>query len=90
MIDERTIAAPKVIVYGTKTCPYCAMAKRYLADKGVSYIEYDVGADHSRAQEMMGKTGQRGVPVLDINGIMIIGFDRAGIDRALSSNLPLI
>lgn len=87
MIDENSIKAPKVTVYSTKTCPYCVMAKRYLSEKGVKYVDYDVGADQRRAKEMMAKTGQLGVPVLDINGSVIVGFDRPAIDAALVGNL---
>ena len=79
-------AQPNVIVYSTKTCPYCVMAKRYLSDKGVKYADYDVGADRNKALEMMSKTGQMGVPVLDIKGAVILGFDRMAIDRALAGN----
>ena len=78
-------AQPNVIVYSTKTCPYCVMAKRYLSDKGVKYADYDVGADRNKALEMMTKTGQMGVPVLDINGRVILGFDRMAIDGALEN-----
>ena len=87
MIDERMMAAPKVSVYSTKTCPYCIMAKQYLSDKGIKYTDYDVGADSKRAQEMVVKSNQRGVPVLEINGHIIIGFDRNAIDTALADNL---
>ena len=76
-------AQPDVIVYSTQTCPYCVMAKRYLSEKGVKYADYDVGSDQRRAFEMLKKTGQMGVPVLDIKGTVIIGFDRPAIDRAL-------
>lgn len=75
---------PEVIVYSTRTCPYCVMAKRYLSEKGVAYADYDVGADQRRAFEMLNKSGQMGVPVLDIKGSIIIGFDRPAIDAALS------
>ena len=74
---------PEVRVYSTKTCPYCVMAKRYLSEKGVAYADYDVGADQRRAFEMLGKSGQMGVPVLDIKGVVIVGFDRPAIDRAI-------
>lgn len=75
---------PEIIIYSTQTCPYCVVAKRYLAEKGVKYVDYDVGADQRRAFEMLAKTGQMGVPVLDINGRVIVGFDRLAIDRALA------
>ncbi|MFA6489142.1 MAG: glutaredoxin domain-containing protein [Candidatus Micrarchaeia archaeon] len=83
MIDETTVPAG-VIVYSTRTCPYCVMAKRYLSEKGVQYKDVDVGADQKAAMEMVVKTGQMGVPVLDINGSVIVGFDRHAIDAALS------
>lgn len=83
MIDERTIAQPKVTVYSTPTCPYCVMAKRYLSERGVKYEDVDVAADQARALEMLTKTGQMGVPVLDIGGEVIVGFDRPAIDNAL-------
>jgi glutaredoxin-like YruB-family protein len=83
MIDEKTLESPKVLVYSTKTCPYCVLAKRYLSERGVKYTDYDVGADQSKAIEMLTKTGQMGVPVLDINGQIIVGFDRMAIDQAL-------
>ncbi len=75
---------PEVIVYSTKTCPYCVMAKRYLSEKGVAYADYDVGADQRRAFEMLNKSGQMGVPVLDIKGSIIVGFDRPAIEAALA------
>ena len=84
MIDERTIAQPKVMVYSTPTCPYCVMAKRYLAERGIKYEDINVAADQARALEMLTKTGQMGVPVLDIGGQVIIGFNRPAIDDALS------
>ncbi len=83
---EMIEAQPDVIVYSTQTCPYCVMAKRYLSEKGVKYADYDVGSDQRRAFEMLKKTGQMGVPVLDIKGTVIIGFDRPAIDRALAGN----
>ena len=50
MIDERTLAQPKIIVYSTPTCPHCVMAKRYLSEKGVECEDVNVAADQSRAQ----------------------------------------
>ncbi len=73
-----------VKVYSTPTCPYCTMAKRYLDSKGVKYKDINVAADMAAAQEMVMKSGQMGVPQLEINGRIIIGFDRAGIDAALA------
>ncbi|MEM4348658.1 MAG: glutaredoxin domain-containing protein [Candidatus Anstonellaceae archaeon] len=75
----------QVIVYSTKTCPFCIMAKRYLTQKGVKFVDYDVGADQQKAFEMIAKSGQMGVPVLDIKGRIIIGFDKEAIDEALAA-----
>lgn len=77
------MAENSVVVYSTQTCPYCVMAKRYLSEKGVAYTDYDVGSDQAKAFEMLRKSGQMGVPVLDVNGSVIVGFDRPAIDRAL-------
>ena len=73
-----------VNVYSTQSCPYCTLVKNYLRDKKVTYNDYDVGRDQRRAAEMVRKSGQMGVPVVDINGRIIIGFNRPEIDKALS------
>ena len=73
----------KVIIYSTPACPYCHMAKDYLVEKGVEVEYIDVSSNHDKAQEMMSKSGQSGVPVLDINGKIIVGFNREAIDEAL-------
>jgi len=73
----------KVIVYSTNSCPYCVMAKDWLKQKKVEYEDVNVGADQAKAQEMIKKSGQMGVPVIDVDGKVIIGFDRAGIETAL-------
>jgi glutaredoxin 3 len=78
-----------VIVYSTTTCPHCTSAKGYLESKGVKFIDYDVSKDQKRAQEMVTKSGQGGVPVLQINGRIIVGFDRHLIDDALGKKPPL-
>ncbi|MGE5708509.1 MAG: glutaredoxin family protein [Bacteroidota bacterium] len=71
-------------VYSTPTCSYCVLAKRYLAERGVVFQDVDVSADREAAREMISKTGQMGVPVLDIDGQVIVGFDRPRIDAALA------
>lgn len=76
----------KAIVYSTPTCPYCKMAKQYFTEKGVPYEDVDVAADSARADEMVRKSGQMGVPVIDINGTIIVGFDKPKINAALGLN----
>jgi glutaredoxin len=63
------------------------MAKRYLLERGIKFEDVNIAADRARAAEVFRKTGQMGVPVLDIGGQIIIGFNRMGIDAALSNRL---
>lgn len=72
-----------VKVYSTSHCPYCVMAKKYLESKNIEFQEIDVESDKDKAAEMIEKSGQMGVPVLEINGEIIVGFNRPEIDRAL-------
>jgi glutaredoxin 3 len=73
-----------VTIYSTSTCPYCVKVKQYLKDKGVSFTEYNVGENREKAEEMIKKSGQMGVPVTDIDGKIIIGFNKPEIDKALA------
>lgn len=73
----------KVKIYTTPTCPYCVMAKVFLRENGVEFKEINVAGDRAAAMEMIKKSGQTGVPVLDIGGEIIVGFDREAIERAL-------
>ena len=66
----------KVKVYSTSTCPYCKMAKSFLDENDVPYDDLDVAADAAARDEMIKRSGQAGVPVIDIEGEVIIGFDR--------------
>lgn len=64
----------KVLVYSTPTCPYCTYAKEFFTEKAVDFEDIDVSKDHARAMEMVQKSGQQGVPVIDIDGHIIVGF----------------
>lgn len=72
-----------VIVYSTQTCPYCHMAKEFFDKNKVKYADIDVGVDQKKAREMIEKSGQMGVPVIDIDGTIIVGFDIPAIKQAL-------
>ncbi|MBU3195785.1 glutaredoxin domain-containing protein [Clostridium algidicarnis] len=73
-----------ITVYSTETCPWCIKVKEYLRENNVSFNEKDINLDRNAAIEMMGKSGQGGVPVLDIDGKIIVGFDKENIDKVLS------
>jgi glutaredoxin 3 len=73
----------KVIIYSTPSCPYCSSAKEFLKENKIDFEVIDVSKDQSKAQEMIEKSGQMGVPVLDINGTIIVGFDKEAIKKAL-------
>jgi len=71
-------------IYTTHTCPWCDVAKDFLRSKDVPFIEIDVQTNRAAAQEMITKSGQMGVPVIDINGSVIVGFNKNAIEMALS------
>ncbi|USN45878.1 MAG: glutathione S-transferase N-terminal domain-containing protein [Candidatus Woesearchaeota archaeon] len=73
----------KVIVYSTPTCPFCHKAKEFLAAHNVPFEDVDVASDQARAKEMVEKSGQLGVPVIDVAGVIIIGFDEAALQKEL-------
>ncbi len=71
-------------IYSTPTCPYCHMVKDYLKGKGIEFNDYNVAEDQIKAQEMIEKSGQMGVPVVEIDNNIIVGFDKSEIDRLLN------
>jgi len=73
----------RVTVYSTPTCSWCTTLKTHLKKNGIQYSEVDVSNDQNAAQEMKRKSGQQGVPQTDINGEMIVGFDKIKINRLL-------
>ncbi len=73
----------KVKIYSTPTCPYCQMAKEYLKNNKIDYEEYNVAEDEAKLKEMVNKSHQMGVPVIDIDGQIIVGFDRALLAKLL-------
>lgn len=73
----------KVLVFTTPTCSWCQRAKTYLRQQNVRFREIDVSRDASAARDLVRRTGQTGVPVIEIDGRPIVGFDRPKIDRLL-------
>jgi len=78
------MAEPKITIYSASWCAFCKMAKNYLDSKHVPYKEIDVDHDHDAARTIFAKTGQAGVPVIEIGDATILGFDRPRIDSALA------
>lgn len=75
--------AKNVKVYSTPTCPWCIRVKQFLGDNNIVFENYDVSADRAKADEMVEKSGQMGVPVVMIDDEVIVGFDKDRIKRAL-------
>jgi glutaredoxin-like YruB-family protein len=75
-----------VSIYSTPTCVYCRMAKDYLRERGVRFVDYNVAADTRKGEEMVHKSRQTGVPVIDFNGTILVGFDRERIDRLIAKS----
>ena len=72
-----------VTIYSTPTCGYCRLAKDYFRKNNINFTDYNVASDLKKADEMVKKSGQMGVPVIDINGKIIIGFNKPEIEKAL-------
>lgn len=73
-----------VIIYSTPTCPYCHQAKEYFTEKKVQFTDFDVSEDQEKAEEMIEKSGQMGVPVILIGDEVVVGFDKAKIKQLLN------
>jgi glutaredoxin-like YruB-family protein len=84
MSDTAATKTTNVTIYSADWCAFCHAAKDYLRSKGVDFTEKNVEEDPAFAQESVKKSGQMGIPVLDINGQIIVGFDRPKIDAALN------
>lgn len=73
----------KVKIYSTSSCPYCSMAKQFLKNNKIKFEEVDVSENQEAAMEMIEKSGQTGVPVIEIDGKIIVGFDLPVVKKAL-------
>ena len=74
---------PKVIVFSTPTCSFCTAAKHYFRQQGIKFRDVDVSRDPAAARDMVRRSGQQGVPVIDIGGKIVVGFDRNKINQLL-------
>lgn len=73
----------KVKVYSTKVCPYCVMEKDFLKQNKIEFEDVDVSANQEAANEMVKKSGQMGVPVTEIDGEIVVGFDKEKLKKIL-------
>lgn len=73
-----------VIIYSTPTCVYCKMAKEFFKKNSVQYTEHNVAEDEKAREEMVNKSGQLGVPVIDIDGKVMVGFNEGELKKALN------
>lgn len=74
---------PKITIYTTPACVYCQMAKKYFNEHGIAYQEKDVLADPQARKEMIEKSGQLGVPFIEINGEVVIGFNQSRLEEII-------
>ena len=72
-----------IIIYSTPTCHYCGLAKEYFKAHGLTYTEHNVASDLEQRKIMVDKSGQLGVPVIDIEGKIMVGFDETELAAAL-------
>lgn len=74
----------KIKIFTTPACPYCVTLKNFFTEKDVQFEEIDVSSNEEAAKEMIEKSGQMGVPVVEIDGQIIVGFDREKISQILN------
>ena len=74
--SENPNAAKSVVIYSTPTCVYCNMAKEFFKEHSINYTEHNVAYDLTKRQEMVEKSGQLGVPVIEVNGTIMVGFNK--------------
>lgn len=83
MANASTAPKHRVLVFTTSTCPWCTRAKSYLRERRVPFREINIERDPQAAKDLVRRTGQMGVPVIEIDGRPVVGFDRQAVDRAL-------
>ena len=77
------MSAKEVKVYSTPTCPYCKMVKKFLEDNSTPYQDINVAEDKAALEDIVNRSGQMGVPVIDINGELVIGYNQVQLKEKL-------
>ena len=78
------MAEKNIVIYSTPTWPFCRKAKQYLQEKGLKFTDYDCARDKEKAREMVKISGQMGVPVILVDGQMVIGFNQQKLEEMLA------
>jgi len=73
-----------VKVYSSPRCPHCQHAKKFLQENNINFEDFDITSNHEKLEEMKEKSGQMGVPVIEVNGKIIVGFNQAELRKALN------
>ena len=74
-----------ITLYSTPTCPYCKLVKEYFKEADIAFTEIDVSADNEAIQKMVKLSGQMGVPVIDVNGQIIVGWNRGALEEVIKA-----
>ncbi len=82
-MEMETAKQHRVLVFTTPTCPWCSRAKSFLRESKIPYKEIDVSKDRRAAADLVKRSGQMGVPVIEIDGRIVIGFDQKKISQLL-------
>jgi glutaredoxin-like YruB-family protein len=77
------MSTPNIQIYSTPTCGFCKQAKEFLTEKNIPFTEYNVASDAEKRNELVEKSGQMGVPVIDVDGQILIGYDRATLAKLI-------
>src|SRR3989338_4263690 len=77
------VKMPSVKIYTTSTCPYCVMTKQFFKANNVKYDEVNVEGNPQAQKDLIEKSGQMGVPVIDVDGKIIVGYDQPALKKAL-------
>lgn len=86
-MSKSKVFQPKILIYTTFTCPYCITLKEFLKEHNIEFEEIDVSENKKTQEEIIKKSGQYGVPVVDINGKIVVGFDKEKILKLLNLNI---
>ncbi len=83
IVDTVLLTLVMITLYSTPTCPYCHLAREYFTKHNIAFTDNDVAHDEKKREEMIEKSGQMGVPVIDIDGEILVGFNEEALSQRL-------